>query len=84
MVPPVQLDSEAMEVLSALQLQADARHQSLASYLRMLASPNMLTPSRPMTADEFERELDKLAAEADDSPLLPADFSRADIYLDHD
>jgi hypothetical protein len=38
-----------------------------------------LTP-RP-SADGFEAELAEVAF---DAPPLPADFSRADIYLDHD
>lgn len=35
-----------------------------------------------MSPEEFERLLDELAL--DNVPPLPADFSRADIYLDHD
>ena len=34
-----------------------------------------------LTADEFDRTLDELSGHA---PPLPADFSRADIYYDHD
>ena len=34
-----------------------------------------------MSLEEFERQLDELAL---DVPPLPPDFSRADIYLDHD
>lgn len=30
---------------------------------------------------EFDRQLDELCS---DGPTLPADFSRADIYADHD
>jgi hypothetical protein len=35
-----------------------------------------------MSPEEFERQLDEVAL--DDVPPLPPDFSRADIYLDHD
>jgi hypothetical protein len=35
-----------------------------------------------MSLEEFERGLDELAL--DNVPPLPPDFSRADIYLDHD
>jgi hypothetical protein len=34
-----------------------------------------------LSADELERILDEEATEA---PLLPADFSRADMYAEHD
>lgn len=34
-----------------------------------------------LSLEEFERQFDELAL---DVPPLPADFSRADIYLDHD
>ena len=37
--------------------------------------------SKHFSLDEFDRMLDELAL---DVPPLPADFSRADIYLDHD
>jgi len=34
-----------------------------------------------LSLEEFERRFDELAL---DVPPLPADFSRADVYLDHD
>jgi hypothetical protein len=34
-----------------------------------------------LSATELERQLDELSF---DAPPLPADFSREDIYLDHD
>jgi hypothetical protein len=34
-----------------------------------------------LSATELDRQLDELSL---DVPPLPADFSRADIYLDHD
>lgn len=33
---------------------------------------------------EFDRILDEFAADSADLPVLPKDFSRADIYGDHD
>lgn len=36
----------------------------------------------PLSDEEFNRILDALPA--DDLPSLPADFSRADLYADHD
>ncbi len=44
----------------------------------------LTTPSVPVTAgsdDDFNSELDELALNV---PVLPADFTRADIYADHD
>jgi predicted DNA-binding antitoxin AbrB/MazE fold protein len=35
----------------------------------------------PLSLEEFDRSLDQLSL---DVPPLPADFSRADIYMDHD
>ena len=37
--------------------------------------------SDSLSEDELDRELNELSL---DAPLLPSDFSRADIYLDHD
>ena len=34
-----------------------------------------------LSVDEFDRLLDELST---DVPLLPPDFSRADVYVDHD
>jgi hypothetical protein len=47
------------------------------------AAPAETLPSAAdsMTIEEFDRQLDELAL---DVPPLPADFSRADIYLEHD
>lgn len=41
----------------------------------VVALPTMLSD------EEFDRQLAELGA---DGPTLPADFSRADIYADHD
>ena len=37
----------------------------------------------PLSDDDFERMLDELAS-GTALPHLPADFSRADVYADHD
>jgi hypothetical protein len=61
----------------ALASQAACLGISLEDYLRKLASPE-----RPdLSVAELDSLLDELAIE---SPPLPPDFSRADIYLDHD
>jgi len=68
-----------------LQEQARARRLSIDEYLRTLANEAASTlPSAELTMEEFDQALDELAAGTEHLPPLPADFSRADIYLDHD
>jgi hypothetical protein len=44
-----------------------------------------LAPSKPSPSpDELDRWLEELSAGLDHLPRLPADFSRADLYDDHD
>jgi hypothetical protein len=38
----------------------------------------------PLSDEEFDRLLDELSEGLPSLPPLPADFSRADIYADHD
>jgi hypothetical protein len=42
------------------------------------------TPSAESSLEEFERRLDALADGLPPVPLLPDDFSRADIYDEYD
>ena len=82
-----------------LRHQANQVGQTLEAYLRGLAEkaivsgsaaiegefenqPKFISEPRPTPA-EFERLLDELAARPS-LPVLAADFSRADIYDDHD
>ena len=56
-------------------------HTQVTLDVRLAASGgNEGTPR--MSPEEFERELAELISS--DGPPLPADFSRADIYADHD
>ena len=50
--------------------------------LAMLPSPQALAPTKIQTTHSFDQGLDDLAY----APVhaLPADFSRSDIYTDHD
>jgi len=58
--------------------------------IRLDSRPAALTGSaKPdqtaeMPLDEFDRWLDELSAGTERLPSLPTDFSRADIYQDHD
>jgi hypothetical protein len=83
-----------------LRYQANQAGQTLEAYLERLAEravangttaahggesveqPRFISDPRP-TRDDFERLLGDLAA-GPPVPVLPADFSRADIYDDHD
>jgi hypothetical protein len=66
-------------VAAALNAQASLQGISLEEYLARLANGAAAAPRMP--DEEIERELDRLSF---NGPSLPADFSRADIYLDHD
>ena len=61
-----------------LQLLATACGKSVQEYLASLVG-NIETPK--LSDAEFESELKALTHQG---PSLPADFSRADIYADHD
>jgi hypothetical protein len=59
-------------------------YASPEAFLRALVAGDSEVSALPkLNSDEFFRLLDELSAE-EDLPSLPADFSRADIYADHD
>jgi hypothetical protein len=72
----------------ALEAQAKARGMTLKDYLDELAGNGRKAHGGAgaiTNAEELEKALNELfAAYPDDAPGLPADFSRADIYHDHD
>jgi len=76
------------KTLKALRAQAKARGVSLKTYLQRLArgaGKGKGTVKRTQSGEEFEKMLDEFFAEHPEAlPALPADFSRADIYHDHD
>ncbi len=81
--------SFSVEVGRQLEEKASRNGQTLAGYLESLAETDVResdsTPaaSAELSNNEFDRLLDELSA----GPALPnlaADFSRADIYADHD
>lgn len=94
MVSRVPLNDDVMEVLAVLQQRAAARQVPLAIYLRDLAKRDVNLPCDAPPIDAIERTLDEQAADRDfdadfdelagDYPVLPPDFSRKDIYGDHD
>ncbi len=80
-----------------LEAKAARRGQSLESYLTLVleadaAPANLLPPTpeppppvRRMSVEEFNRRLDEMQKRPLPAfPPMPEDFSRADLYDDHD
>jgi len=72
----IQIDEQTAK---ELERQARTAGVTVAEYVRSLV-PTPVATSRP-TWDELENEIVALSTPG---PSLPADFSRADIYSDHD
>jgi hypothetical protein len=62
-----------------LQARAAAQGLTVDQYVRTLVEPGRTAPR--LSLDEFDAALQELCF---DGPTLPADFSRSDIYSDHD
>jgi hypothetical protein len=70
-----------------LAVQARAQGLSVEAYVQMLIERQILPAKQEqsLSAEEFEAELDGLAAYSEKIPLLPLSaFSREEIYRDHD
>jgi len=87
----VTLDEQAAQALEKLRRQAAARGISLDRYLTDLAgngerTGNSTSARSPhdLTQAEFRQWLADLSAGMPQLPPIPADFSRADLYDDHD
>jgi hypothetical protein len=84
-VMSLQLEEAAEEVLRTLQAQANARNMAFADYLRQFADTGILAPPNGQPSlEELDTLLDQLAEGTVPIPSLPTDFSRKDIYADHD
>jgi hypothetical protein len=81
MVTRIEIEQDTAERLAN---KAKSKGLSVDSLLKNLLDRTDSTPQAMVTFEEFDRVLDELAAGPEDLPPLPADFSRADIYLDHD
>jgi len=77
-MPYIELDNQTANNLTA---QAKSRGLTVAEYLSRLVPPAPNGHGDAPFADELDAELDELVL---DLPTLPADFSRADIYDEHD
>jgi len=83
----------SLDIERKLREKAGRNGQTLEAYLEQLArhdaeSPNGagtsdLSGTSPLSDEEFDQALDALS-EGRSLPPLPADFSRSDIYADHD
>lgn len=71
------------DTANALRARAAAMGVPLDAYLRQLVSDPSPAAPDPMDAEGFDRWLDELST-GEVSGSLPADFSRSDIYSDHD
>lgn len=81
----VELEDTIADILKRLQSQAAARHLPFDVYLRQFVEPDANGyVEETLTLDEFDQALDELAARPPGVTSLPAEFSRADIYADHD
>ena len=83
MATTLTIDDETLGVLSE---QAFRRGVAIPDLIRQLAiarDPRIAPPPKA-SKEEFARVLRELAVDAADLPVLPDDFSREDIYFDHD
>jgi hypothetical protein len=74
----IELDDLTAERLNA---QAVALGLTVDEYLRSIIAPSANGHSGVISQDELDAELDALIL---DLPTLPSDFSRDDIYNEHD
>ena len=77
----IKLSDEQCEQLAALSDETGKPWQELLSEFLVAYSVRVHTAQSAGDTDSFERELEKVAFHA---PGLPCDFSRADIYIEHD
>ncbi|MFO0807575.1 MAG: hypothetical protein U0746_03045 [Gemmataceae bacterium] len=80
----IEIEEQTAAALDMLREQAAARELSLEAYLKLLADAGGNgSPRVALSAAETDHFLDELSA-GETLPVLPADFSRADIYAEHD
>lgn len=79
----IEVEEKVVDLLAKLRAQAIARRMSLDAYLEQFVEPAPPNMNAAASLDEFDRVLDELAAGPIAPTSLPADFSRADIYADH-
>ena len=73
----IEVDKKTADTIESL---ATAEGISTAEYVKRLL-PSDPVSANGSSAERFLKDLDAIAV---DAPSLPADFSRDDIYSDHD
>ncbi|GEM_PF-1242034 len=88
MATTLKLDDSTASTFRTLRAQAAARGLTLEEHLSALAAlGEQMIPSvhcQNLSKGEFSQLLRDIAAGLPAGPSLPADFSRADIYGEHD
>jgi hypothetical protein len=79
----IEMETKIVEVLAKLRAQAAARRMPLDAYLEQFVEPDDPGINGDVSLEEFDQVLDALSAGPPGGPSLPADFSRADIYAEH-
>ena len=79
-----EIENKIIEVLTKLRAQAAARRMSLDAYLEQFVEPNEPGTNGHVSLAEYDKALEELDALPPPCSSLPADFSRADIYAEHD
>lgn len=79
----IELEPELIERLTE---KAKEQGQSVNDLLRKMIDESEALPSQAdeYSMEEFEADLNALADGTEHLPTLPEDFSREDIYCDHD
>lgn len=82
----VEIDDKVARALQKLQAQAAFRQLPFDQYLELIATAWEVPTgvAEHSSVDEIEVMLDEFADSLPAIPPLPADFSRRDIYADHD
>ena len=77
-----QVKPETAELLAA---RAAAQGLSVDEYLKLLlGAPEQRTTLAELSDEAFDAVMEELASGTESLAPLPADFSRKDIYFDHD
>jgi hypothetical protein len=90
MTTTVVLDEQAARALERLRHQGAARDMSLEQYLTVLAGngsgsiDTLRRSPHDLSVAEFRQWLSEMSAGMPSLSPIPTDFSRADLYDDHD
>ena len=77
----VELNKNTADQLARL---ARQKNLTINAYVQSLIQEQATQGTKEVSLVEFKQALDAFAADLPDLPSLPADFSKADLYDDHD